>query len=66
MSRLRSPFHILVWVLLAALLPGCAVVSVSSISPKEYLAERRGDVLTTGRLHGRAGGAACGRHRRLP
>lgn len=50
MSRLRPPFHILLWVLLVALLPGCAVVSVSSISPKEYLAERRGDVLTTGRL----------------
>ena len=37
-------------VLLAALLSGCAAVSVSSVSPASYLAERRGDVLTTGRL----------------
>jgi triacylglycerol esterase/lipase EstA (alpha/beta hydrolase family) len=38
-------------VLLAlALLTGCAGVTVSSISPAKYLAERRGDVLTTGRL----------------
>ncbi|MBB4124980.1 pimeloyl-ACP methyl ester carboxylesterase [Xanthomonas translucens] len=41
---------LLLLTLLAALLQGCAVVSVSSVSPKEYLAERRGDVLTTGRL----------------
>lgn len=51
MNRLRSAFHSLLLALLAALLlPGCAAVSVSSISPKDYLAERRGDVLTTGRL----------------
>jgi triacylglycerol esterase/lipase EstA (alpha/beta hydrolase family) len=35
----------LVW-----LLAGCAGVTVSSVSPTEYLAQRRGDVLTTGRL----------------
>ena len=29
---------------------GCAGVKVGSISPAEYLAQRRGDVLTTGRL----------------
>lgn len=34
----------------AALLSGCAGVKVGSISPAEYLAQRRGDVLTTGRL----------------
>ncbi|KQP39050.1 triacylglycerol lipase [Pseudorhodoferax sp. Leaf274] len=32
------------------LLAGCAGVTVSSVSPAKYLAERRGDVLTTGRL----------------
>lgn len=32
------------------LLTGCAGVTVTSISPAKYLAERRGDVLTTGRL----------------
>ena len=39
---------VLLW--LVALLSGCAAVSVSSVSPNAYLAERRGDVLTTGRL----------------
>ncbi|SCX65453.1 triacylglycerol lipase [Variovorax sp. EL159] len=34
----------------ALLLAGCAGVQVGSISPAEYLAQRRGDVLTTGRL----------------
>ncbi len=34
----------------AALLAGCAGVQVGSISPAEYLAQRRGDVLTTGKL----------------
>lgn len=33
-----------------SLLSGCAVVSVSSITPSEYLAQRRGDILTTNRL----------------
>jgi triacylglycerol esterase/lipase EstA (alpha/beta hydrolase family) len=32
------------------LLTGCAGVTVGSISPAEYLAQRRGDVLTTGKL----------------
>jgi triacylglycerol esterase/lipase EstA (alpha/beta hydrolase family) len=31
-------------------LTGCAGVTVGSISPAEYLAQRRGDVLTTGKL----------------
>ncbi|AVS96259.1 esterase/lipase family protein [Paracidovorax avenae] len=35
---------------LAALLAGCAGVTVSAVSPRDYLAQRRGDVLTTGRL----------------
>lgn len=34
----------------AVLLAGCAGVKVGSISPAEYLAQRRGDVLTTGEL----------------
>ncbi|MDA8445218.1 esterase/lipase family protein [Paracidovorax valerianellae] len=34
----------------AALLCGCAGVTVSSMSPREYLTQRRGDVLTTGRV----------------
>jgi len=34
----------------ALLLAGCAGVTVGSISPAEYLAQRRGDVLTTGKL----------------
>ncbi|MGJ7499506.1 esterase/lipase family protein [Variovorax sp. ZT5P49] len=34
----------------AALMVGCAGVKVGSISPAEYLAQRRGDVLTTGKL----------------
>jgi hypothetical protein len=36
--------------LVLVLLTGCAGVTVTSISPAKYLAERRGDVLTTGRL----------------
>ncbi|MDA7414913.1 alpha/beta fold hydrolase [Xenophilus arseniciresistens] len=40
----------LLLLLLACLLSGCAAVSVSTISPADYLAERRGDMLTTGRL----------------
>ncbi len=35
---------------LAVLLAGCAGVTVSAVSPRDYLAQRRGDVLTTGRL----------------
>lgn len=34
----------------ALLLSGCAGVKVGSISPADYLAQRRGDVLTTGKL----------------
>ncbi|MDQ0608431.1 pimeloyl-ACP methyl ester carboxylesterase [Variovorax sp. W1I1] len=34
----------------ALLLGGCAGVTVGSISPSEYLAQRRGDVLITGKL----------------
>nr|WP_028605614.1 alpha/beta fold hydrolase [Ottowia thiooxydans] len=33
-----------------ALLAGCAGVTVTSVSPVKYIAERRGDALTTGRL----------------
>lgn len=36
--------------LLALTLPGCAMVSVGSVSSEDYLSARRGDVLTTGRL----------------
>ena len=36
--------------LAAVLLAGCAGVKVGSISPADYLAQRRGDVLTTGTL----------------
>jgi triacylglycerol esterase/lipase EstA (alpha/beta hydrolase family) len=42
--------HWLCAALLLGLLTGCAGVSVTSVSPSKYLAERRGDVLTTGRL----------------
>ena len=46
-----SRFPALPAVLCAALLLcGCAGVTVGSISPAEYLAQRRGDVLTTGKL----------------
>ncbi|GKS83552.1 alpha/beta fold hydrolase [Acidovorax sp. SUPP1855] len=34
----------------AAVLCGCAGVTVSSMSPREYLSQRRGDVLTSGRV----------------
>ena len=34
----------------AVLLPGCAGVTVSSMEPREYLAQRRADVLTSGSL----------------
>lgn len=39
----------------AALLSGCAAVTVSSISPADYLQQRRGDILTTGKLSASAG-----------
>ena len=34
----------------ALMLSGCAAVTVSSISPADYLQQRRGDILTTGKL----------------
>ncbi|PLY42432.1 hypothetical protein CSZ94_10740 [Janthinobacterium sp. ROICE36] len=34
----------------ALLLSGCAAVTVSAISPADYLQQRRGDILTTGKL----------------
>lgn len=37
-------------VLVALLCAGCAGVKVSSVSTQDYIAQRRGDVLTTGRL----------------
>lgn len=40
----------LLWIGVCWLLSGCAGVTVSSVSPNAYLAERRGDVLTTGAL----------------
>jgi pimeloyl-ACP methyl ester carboxylesterase len=52
MRRMRRLWLPAVWlaVSLAALLAGCAGVKVGSISPADYLAQRRGDVLTTGKL----------------
>lgn len=48
---MRARFPSLPALLCAAmLLAGCAGVKVGSISPAEYLAQRRGDVLTTGKL----------------
>lgn len=47
-SRLRLQWLLLL--IVAWLVAGCAGVTVGSISPAEYLAQRRGDVLTTGRL----------------
>ncbi|RIX85256.1 esterase/lipase family protein [Acidovorax cavernicola] len=49
MNRVRFPL----WpalLLALSLLTGCAGVTVGTISPAEYLAQRRGDVLTTGKL----------------
>lgn len=50
----RGPWAALFLLAAALLVSGCAAVSVSSVSPARYLAERRGDVLTTGRLSGAA------------
>lgn len=51
MTRRRSlPAGLLALSLAATLLAGCAGVKVGSISPADYLAQRRGDVLTTGKL----------------
>lgn len=40
----------LAFVCVAALLQGCAGVTVSNMEPREYLAQRRADVLTSGHL----------------
>lgn len=48
-----SPFFFGRWLalaVLAALLAGCAGVKVGSIAPRDYLVQRRADILTTGRL----------------
>ena len=45
----------IVQVIFARFLTGCAGVTVTSISPAKYLAERRGDVLTTGSIGPRGG-----------
>ena len=50
MTRWRWPALALPALMVLLLLTGCAGVTVSSISPSDYLAERRGDILTTGRL----------------
>lgn len=48
---MRARFHMLAALLCATMLAaGCAGVKVGSISPAEYLAQRRGDILTTGKL----------------
>lgn len=48
---MRARFHLLAALLCATMLAaGCAGVKVGSISPAEYLAQRRGDILTTGKL----------------
>ncbi|CDG82923.1 esterase/lipase family protein [Janthinobacterium agaricidamnosum] len=51
MKILRRPYlrpYLLMLALL--LLSGCAAVKVESISPADYLQQRRGDILTTGKL----------------
>lgn len=50
----RFAWALLLLLVCALLTSGCAAVSVSSVSPARYLAERRGDVLTTGHLSGAA------------
>ena len=49
-GRLFRPVGLPALLCAAALLAGCAGVKVGSISPADYLAQRRGDVLTTGEL----------------
>jgi triacylglycerol esterase/lipase EstA (alpha/beta hydrolase family) len=49
-SRFLALPALLCAAVLLLLLTGCAGVTVGSISPAEYLAQRRGDVLTTGKL----------------
>ncbi|NVM87875.1 pimeloyl-ACP methyl ester carboxylesterase [Variovorax sp. SG517] len=49
-ARLLASISSLLCAAALAGVAGCAGVKVGSISPAEYLAQRRGDVLTTGRL----------------
>ncbi|WP_326543163.1 esterase/lipase family protein [Pseudorhodoferax sp.] len=48
--RAAAAGRVVVLLVALVLLAGCAGVTVTSVSPAKYLAERRGDVLTTGRL----------------
>ncbi|KAF1020282.1 MAG: hypothetical protein GAK30_02614 [Paracidovorax wautersii] len=50
MNLLQTPARRLLLAWLALLLSGCASVTVTSLAPRDYLAQRRADVLTTGRL----------------
>jgi len=53
MTRIFSSWMsrcLILTLLLAGLLSGCAMVTVSSLGPQQYIAMRRGDVLSTGRL----------------
>ncbi|SDR50494.1 hypothetical protein SAMN05443245_6680 [Paraburkholderia fungorum] len=47
---LRMPWRLTFALLVASLLSGCAMVTVSSLGPQQYIAMRRGDILSTGRL----------------
>ncbi|MFT0170970.1 esterase/lipase family protein [Paraburkholderia mimosarum] len=47
---LRNPRRLILTFLFSGLLSGCAMVTVSSQGPQQYIAMRRGDVLSTGRL----------------
>jgi pimeloyl-ACP methyl ester carboxylesterase len=40
----------LAWLTCVLLLAGCAMVEVESVSPREYIAMKRGDILSTGEL----------------
>ena len=48
-SRLR-PARAVWWMALLAALSGCAGITVSSIETRDYVAGKRGDILSTGRL----------------
>ncbi|OFJ46357.1 hypothetical protein BA896_022590 [Janthinobacterium lividum] len=50
MLMLMRPVRACALLCAAALLSGCAAVTVSAISPSDYLQQRRGDILTTGKL----------------
>jgi len=53
MTRIFSSWMsrcLILTLLLAGLLSGCAMVTVSSLGPQQYIAMRRGDILSTGRL----------------